>query len=400
MTVAHVYIYISGNDGGDALFVQFMKKKGILSGATLTVILLGLTVLTGCCTCPLDLEDIDYAPVVREDWEVSTPEDQNLDPLLVAEMYCKAQRMDKIFSLLVVKNGKLIAEGYFNDGAIDQKDLLQSVTKSINSACMGKAIDLGLVSGVNAKMLDFFPDIADEISDPRKKEITVRQMLQMRAGFPWEESAEYYWDAMLSGYYIPLIESFPLVYDPGNGFYYSNLTADWLGIIVDRQSGMNLKAFAQHYIFDPLGIVAGDWRTDADGHNNGAGDLHLSARDAAKFGLMYLNDGVWEGERILPAQWVEDSHRIYTEDAWKIRVGSNFKEIGYGYQWWSVTAGNYQYNLAWGHGGQQIALVHDLDMVIVVTSYPFWLEHDDSSWRHEKASLNLVADFVASLPPK
>ena len=247
-------------------------------------------------------------------------------------------------------------------------------------------------------MLDFFPDIAGQVTDRRKEEITIRQMLQMRTGYPWEESDAEYWAGLLSGYYVPLIESFPLISDPGTRFYYSNLTSNWLGIIVDRQSGKHLKAFAEEHLFSPLGIEAGDWGEDAEGHNNGCGDLHSSARDAAKFGLMYLDEGVFEGERIVPADWVADSFKTYSENAWQYRVGRNFKQIGYGYQWWAVTAGNYRYNLAWGHGGQQIAIVHDLDMVIVVTAYPFWLEHDGTAWEHEKDNLNLVADFVASLP--
>jgi CubicO group peptidase (beta-lactamase class C family) len=329
---------------------------------------------------------------------VSTPEEQGLDTTLVAEMYCGAASLDTIYSLLVIKNGVLVAEDYFNGGSVDQKDRLQSVTKSFTSACVGIAIDEGYISGVDQKMLDFYPDIAGEITDPRKEEITIRQMLQMRTGYPWEESDVRYWEGLLSGYYVPLIEEFPLENDPGTRFHYSNLTSNWLGIIVDRRSGQHLKAFAEEHLFSPLGIEAGDWGEDAEGHNNGCGDLHLTARDAAKFGLMYLSEGVYEGERIVPAAWVADSFKTYSENAWQYRVGRNFNEIGYGYQWWAVTAGNYRYNLAWGHGGQQIALVHDLDMVIVVTAYPYWLEHNNASWKHEKANLNLVANFAASLP--
>jgi CubicO group peptidase (beta-lactamase class C family) len=79
-------------------------------------------------------------------------------------------------------------------------------------------------------------------------------------------------------------------------------------------------------------------------------------------------------------------------------VGRNFRDIGYGYQWWSVRAGKHHYFLAWGHGGQQIVLLDDLDMVIVATVDPLHLQHGDGPWRIEKANLNLLADFVASLP--
>jgi CubicO group peptidase (beta-lactamase class C family) len=161
---------------------------------------------------------------------------------------------------------------------------------------------------------------------------------------------------------------------------------------------MRLKDFAKNYIFAPLDIDPGEWGQDAEEHNNGCGDLHLTARDMAKFRLLYLDGGMYRGKRILSEEWVQDSLKIYSEDAWGYRVGRNFKDIGYGYQWWSIRAGAHRYNLAWDHGGQQIALVHDQNMVIVATSYPYWLEHDDRAWRHEKQMLNLVADFIAELP--
>ncbi len=156
-------------------------------------------------------------------------------------------------------------------------------------------------------MLDFFPEVAGQITDPRKEQITIRDLLQMRAGYPWEETDPTLWDGLLSGYYVPLIEGFPLITDPGTEFHYSNLTSNWLGIIVDRATGMNLKSYAEENLFLPIGVEAGDWGTDAEGHNNGCAGLHLTARDAAKFGLLYLNDGEYEGNQVIPADWVRES---------------------------------------------------------------------------------------------
>ena len=362
-------------------------------------LLLLLVLITGCSTsCCWNPDSVDYTPRAVDGWEVSTPEEQNLNPDLLTELYCKAAGVDTIHSLLVIKNGYLIAEDYFNGGAADRKDRLQSVTKSFTSSLVGIAIEEGYIEGVEQKMLDFFPDISGSITDLRKRAITIRQMLQMRTGYPWEESDAALWEGLLSGVYPPLLEAFPLVSEPGTDFHYSNLTSNWLGIIVDRQTGMSLKSYASEKLFNPLGIEAGDWGEDAEGHNNGCGDLFLTARDAAKFGLLYLDKGVYKGERIIPEQWVNDSFGIYSEDAWDSWVGWNFRDIGYGYQWWSVTAGDHRYNLAWGHGGQQVAVIEELDMVVVVTAYPFWLEHDDKAWKYEKANLNLVADFIKSLP--
>jgi CubicO group peptidase (beta-lactamase class C family) len=130
----------------------------------------------------------------------------------------------------------------------------------------------------------------------------------------------------------------------------------------------------------------------------GHGEIQFNARDMAKFGLLYANGGEWDGEQIISADWVRDSFETYSEDAWDYRVGRNFKEIGYGYQWWSARSGDYHYNLAWGHGGQLIFVVDELNMVIVTTANPLYGQTADAPWNHEKSIINLVADFIAALP--
>jgi CubicO group peptidase (beta-lactamase class C family) len=361
------------------------------------ILILTASGLVGCGGPSIEeLEAVDYTPLAGEDWLVSTPAEQGLDPRLVGELYLNAAELERLYGLLVVKNGHLIAEKYFNEGSVGQKARIQSATKSVASALVGIALEQGCLTSVEQKMLDSFPEVAGQITDPRKEQITIRQMLQMRAGYPWEETHADLWEGLLSGHYPRLVEEFPLTADPGTEFQYSNLTSNWLGIIVDRACGSHLKPYAEENLFLPMGVEAGEWGTDWDGHNNGCGDLHLRARDMAKFGLLYLNDGEWEGNQIVPSDWVHDSLRTYSEDAWD-NIG-RFRDIGYGYQWWSARAGDQQVNFAWGHGGQLIVLVDELDLVVVTTADPFWLEHNDESWKHEKATISLVADFVASLP--
>jgi CubicO group peptidase (beta-lactamase class C family) len=350
-----------------------------------------------------DLETVEYKPLSGDDWEVSTPAEQGLDPMLVAEVYYNADKLETIYSLLVIQNGHLIAERYFNEGSVDQKARLQSATKSYTSALVGIALEQGSLSSVDQKMLDFFPEVADQITDPRKKQITIRDLLQMRAGYPWEETDPALWDGLLSGYYVPLIEGFPLITDPGTEFHYSNLTSNWLGIIIDRTTGTNLKAYAEENLFLPIGVEVGDWGTDAEGHNNGCGDLHFTARDMARFGLLYLNEGEYEGNQVIPADWVRESLQGYSEDinltgGFPANWGLSFSDIGYGYQWWSAKVGDHHFDYAAGHGGQLIILLDELDMIIVVTAYPFYLQHDDESWKHELANINLVGEFIKSLP--
>ena len=360
-------------------------------------IILVILMLAGCKGPSTEaLQAVDYAPLSNDDWDVSTPEAEGLDPLLVANLYYDASELEKIYSVLVVKNGRLIGEDYFNEGSVAQKALVQSATKSVTSALVGIALDQGCLSSIDQNMFAYFPEYADRVSDSRKREITIQDMLQMRAGFPPEESDQALWKAVWSGNYDHLVVDFPLTHDPGTTFQYSNLTAHWLGIIVARACDTDLESLGRDYLFQPLGAEVGRWRKDLDGYNWGAGELHLTARDAAKFGLLYLQDGEFEGNQIISAEWVHDSLQTYAEDAYENISG--FKDIGYGYQWWSATVGDYPVNFAWGHGGQLIVLIDELDMVVVVTADPFYEVYGSQSWKHEEANFKLVADFIASLP--
>jgi CubicO group peptidase (beta-lactamase class C family) len=363
-----------------------------------TSVMVILSLLVGCGPSKAELAAVRYAPISVDDWEVSTPAEQGLDPDLVAELYYNASQLDTIYSLLVFKNGYLVAEDYFHIGSPELQVNIHSVTKSINSALVGIALEQGCLTSVDQKMVEFFPELGDRITDPRKKQITIRQMLQMRAGYPWEESTPELLDLLFSGFRPSNLVDVPLVRDPGTGSEYSNLTAHLLGVIVARACGTDLQSFAQEHLFTPLGIEPKFWQTDWEGNYLGFSDLYLSSTDLAKFGLMYLNEGQYDGEQIVPTDWVNESLQIYSKKTWKYRVGRNWSDNGYGYQWWSIRAGNYRYNLAWGHGGQQIAIIDELDMVIVVLADPLHKKHGDEPWKIEKSNLNLVADFVASLP--
>jgi CubicO group peptidase (beta-lactamase class C family) len=350
-----------------------------------------------------ELAAVDYTPLSGDDWKVSTPAEQGLDPMLIAELYLDAAELETIYGLLVIKNDHLIAEKYFNKGSVEQLSKRASVTKSYVSALVGIALDRGCLTSVEQKMLDFFPEVADQVTDPRKKQITIKEMLQMRAGYPWEETDSTYWDALWSGKYLQYIADFPLTSDPGTKFQYSNLTSHWLGIIVARACDTDLKSFGEAHLFSPLGVEVGDWNRDLDGYYIGGGDIEFTARDMAKLGLLYLNDGEVGGKRIVPSEWVQQSLESYSKDAWvaippQYYVGRYLRDLGYGYQWWSASVGECRIDFAWGHGGQLIILLDELDMVVVVTADPFYgKDLHWQAWKHEQANINVVGKFIKSL---
>ncbi len=389
---------------------MFSKKSSLISYRhffrSVIIAVLILSILASCDSSvnidgnhsSEEFEAFDYSPLQREDWETSTPQEQGLEADLVTALYEDADQLDTLYSVLVIKNGYLIAEEYFNGGSVDQKTLLQSVSKSYISALIWLTMDQGCISGVDARLVDFFPEIAGQLTDPRKNQITIEDMLQMRSGYPDEETRKAYMDALYWGVYPPLIEDFPLVCDPGTCFNYSNLTYSWLAILLSRSCETDLRSFAQENLFGPLDTEVGDWLQDREGNRIGSGGIHATSRDVAKFGQLYLNNGIYQGTQIIPSEWVQDSLHSYTEEAKDYGRSLVFKDLGYGYGWWTATVGEHEFSFAWGHGGQLIVLLDELDMVIVTTADPFFGEHSGDSWTHEKAIMNLIGRFVESLP--
>jgi len=358
------------------------------------LILFCVTLLAGCRTC--DRSAIDFTPIDNGEWRVSSPRAQGLDPERVMDLYCEASMLDDLYSVLVIKNGYLVAEAYYNDGSIDDRSNRQSVTKSFTSALVGLAVEQGLVD-IDQKMIETFPEFEDRLEDARKLETSIEHLLQMRGGYPWEE--EKYLDALFSQEYVRQIVDLPLIADPGTSFEYSSMSSHWLSVIVERASGLETRAFAQQYLFDPLGIEVGEWTEDKDGYDYGFAELGIRARDMARFGQMYLDDGVVDGQQILPAGWVQATLTSYTDNRDELnphRIGRNYENVGYGYQWWTVEAGAHRYSAALGHGGQQIVLLPELGMVIVVTADPQYLKWGGRAWKAERDHKNLVANWIAS----
>ena len=404
----------SGATAYDIVAIPFETDKQMYDGIQAAFKPLGLVLdykkiknsrpeISGLLKTPPDqLTEVNYTPLPGDDWNISTPIEQGLDPVFVAELYHDAAQMENLYGLLIIKNGFLVAEDYFNDGAEDQKAGLQSVTKSFTSALVGIALDQDDISGLDQKMIDFFPEFADKITDKRKNQITIRDMLEMRAGFPWEEMTESHFNILFEGFKLHHIMDIPLTIDPGKGFQYSNFTSHLLGIIVARASKKDLRTFARENLFDKMNFGSDEWTRGWEGYYSGHADLYLTARDIAKFGLSYQKGGIYKGEQIIPSDWVKGSLQNYSEDAWITKdrvnyVGRYFRELGYGYQWWSASIGDYRFNFAWGHGGQLIVLLDRFNMVIVVTSFPYYKQHDDEAWKHERANFNLVGKFIQNL---
>ena len=295
-------------------------------------------------------------------WKTSTPEQQGMDSakLRIADEFIQ-NRLPDAFSLLVVKNGYLVFEKYYSWGSPEKITVIHSVTKSVMSSLIGIALDKNYLGSVDQKLIEFFPEYITDQSDPRKKEIRLEDLLTMSAGFRWNDRGPSMRNWYTSSDWVKFAIQLPLENNPGEVFNYNSSISHLLSIILSKSTKTSTLDFADQNLFKPIGI-SGFWRQDPQGYHIGGFGLGLSARDLAKFGFLYLNNGYWNGVSIVPEYWVEEStrQRMFSHNLY----GPTY----YGYQWWiKQVDGCFSYR-AWGRRGQFIVVIPELDMVIVVTS--------------------------------
>ena len=147
---------------------------------------------------------------------------------------------------------------------------------------------------------------------------------------------------------------------PGREMIYSTGSSHLLSAILTEATGMSTKAFAERYLFQPLGITVGGWDRDPQGIYMGGNNMAMSSRDLLKIGELMMDMGIHEGEQLIPKQWILDSVNIYTK--------SNFNDNDFGYMWWRRVVAGYHVIFAWGSGGQYMMMLPEIDAIVVVTS--------------------------------
>lgn len=307
----------------------------------------------------------EYWPT--EGWQTSTPEAQSMDSAKIGEMfdYIEKSGLD-IHSLLIVRNGYLIAEGYFYPYKKEYRHILNSETKSITSALVGLALEDGFIKSVDQKVVDFFPDMKIANLDDRKKNLTVRNLLTMTAGLDWEESGAYgavhdtNTQMWAQENQLQFVLDRPMKEEPGKSFYYNSGASHVLSAIVQKTTGKTSLEYAAERIFKPLGITDISWGADRQGINSGSSRIFMKPEDLAKYGYLYLQNGMWEGKQLIPEKWVMEStaKQVDTPDGLAGRYG-------YGYQWWQNKFGGYS---ARGFGGQYLFVIPEYNMVVVFSS--------------------------------
>jgi CubicO group peptidase (beta-lactamase class C family) len=293
-------------------------------------------------------------------WRTSAPEEQGMDSEQLAALFdVIAARRAEIHSVLVVRNGALVAEAYAPPYTAETEHRLYSCTKSVTSALVGIAVGEGYIEGVDQPALGFFPDRTFDNIDEVKQAMTLEDLLTMRSGLDWpDENMSLTYDLAVSRDWIGFVLNRPMAAAPGTEFVYNNGVSHVLSAIVQAATGSSTLAFAQEQLFEPLGIVDHyTWETDPEGIANGGWGLFMVPRDMAKFGYLYLNEGEWDGEQIVPAEWVAASTREHVASG---------HHGGYGYQWWIFPDDGFY--AAIGLEGQYILVAPSLSLVAVFTS--------------------------------
>ena len=336
-----------------------LSSRKCLSGLIIFCLLVFLPRISDCKQPPTR----DYWPT--NEWKTSTPEVQGMDPtkLMIADEFIK-ERLPDAFSLLVVRNGYLVFEQYYSWGSVYRQSVVHSVTKSVTSALIGIALEKGYLKSIDQKLMEFFPEYITAHSNPRKKEITIRHLLTMSAGFSWDDRGASMQEWYFSSDWIKGAIQRPQVDDPGNVFTYNSSISHLLSAILMKSTKTSTLDFARKNLFEPLGITSALWHTDPKGYHIGGFGLSLPARDLAKIGFLYLNKGYWDGEPIVPEAWVKES----TEQKIQGYGHPVYGRFGYGYQWWVKEVDDCKSFRAWGRRGQYIVVVPELDLVIAVTS--------------------------------
>ncbi len=324
-------------------------------------------------------------PSIPDDgWKISTPEAQGVDSRKLLEMFqdIKAKGGSDLHSILIVRNGYLIAESYLAPYHRETLHNVKSASKSILSALVGIALEKKYLKSLDQKVAEFYPEY---VNDPQKKEITLRHLLTMTAGLTWSNNQE-----TASPFSPTDLESWkvvPMRDAPGEKYEYNTMLVHMMSAILTKASGESTKEFADTFLFGPLGISDVQWSKDNKGIYIGGSELFLRPRDMAKFGLLYLNKGVWNGRQVVPEAWVEESTSP------KLNIGpdrNNPAAMRYGYWWWIPQRG-YQ---AEGYNGQYIIVRPDLNMVVVVTG-----EDQNAIFRYLDSDIFQAAASKAPLPP-
>lgn len=295
------------------------------------------------------------------EWPTSTPEEQGVSSETLAGLFTEvADQNHGVDTATVIRNGHVIAHAAVDGYRDGELHIVHSVTKSIVSTLIGLTIDEGYLESVDQRVLDVFDDRDAANNDARKEQMTIEDLLTMTTGFNCRDSYLYEWEGLddlrQSEDWVQHILDLPMVATPGEQFEYCNRASFLLSAIVQESTGQTAEQYAAERLFGPIGVTEFNWPANPDGISIGWGNLRMVPLDLARFGLLILDGGRWQGQQVVPAGWIDR--------AIQSRVHGTLQD-GYGYQWWIRDDGIVQ---GLGYEGQYLIIDRARNMVTVFTS--------------------------------
>jgi CubicO group peptidase (beta-lactamase class C family) len=297
-------------------------------------------------------------------WRSSSPETQGMNSAVLAEAldYIQAHR-PRIHSLTIVRNGYVVLDATFWPFQENSLHDLASVTKSITSTLVGVAIGDGKLRDVHQPVLSLFAGRPVDHRDDRKERVTLEHLLTMTSGLDCEyQGGEHTLREMrASANWVQFMLDRPLMAVPGTKGEYCSGGMHLLSGVVSQVTRTSALEYARHRLFQPLGIEEVVWPADVQGITHGWGDLHLRPQDMAKIGYLWLNQGRWKDQQIVPAAWM----------AAAISPHTRVLDHEYGYGLWLNPGGDPMLFEANGRGGQRITVVPSKRLVLAITGGAF-----------------------------
>ncbi|MFC5410461.1 serine hydrolase domain-containing protein [Larkinella bovis] len=268
-----------------------------------------------------------------------------------------------LHSLMVVRRGMVVAEGWWAPYAPALKHTLYSLSKSFTSSAIGLAVAEKRLT-VEDKVVSFFPNEVPATISPTLAAMRVKDLLTMSTGHDKDSTPSLRNDP--DGNWVKAFLALPVEHEPGTFFVYNSGATYMLSAIVQKLTGQTVLDYLKPRLFDPLGIEGADWETDPKGIDTGGWGLRVRTEDIAKFGQLYLQKGMWNGKPLLPAAWIADATKFQIQS----KGGSRPKEEndwlqGYGYQFWRCRNGAFRGDGAYG---QFCIVLPEKDTVIAITS--------------------------------
>lgn len=358
------------------------RARGIVAVALLAAaVMLLLSSMPANTVAPVERAQGEEISWPTTDWEVSTPEAEGMNSGMLEGVgdYCDSHGCRAV---VIARHGRVVWERYWGDWDEGSTDIGWSIAKSVTSALVGIAVAEGHIQSIEQSVTDFI----EEWQGTEKEPITLRHLLSMTSGLEWTE--DYYSESdvvlmFLSDDQVAYVLGRPLAREPGTYWYYSSGDTELFSRILLVATGMEAKDYAQEKIFDVIGMPAATWPTDNAGQTTTYCCVTTNAREFAKFGYLYLREGRWEDQQVIPQEWVLESTQP-----------SQGLYPGYGYYWWlpdlpDAPSDTYE---ARGFQTKRIYVIPSLDIVAVR------LGEGDPTW-DANAFLKPVVEACAAPPP-